>query len=274
MTRRMPERFFLLLSAMAFLLAACAAPQELNAPTATAVAALVQQRATDIARGHEATLVFQNGYAQATADARQAHVDEAANEWPVALIDPFTDNTIGWSLGVNDDDLTLIEWSLDNGRFLWQAECRQGFVWWQSVDSASYANFYMAVDVQQISGASSGSVGVVYRLTEEGEYYLFIIQNDGFFSVYQSTSEGWYALISRTPSSAIHLGEVNRLVVLAEDTHFDFLINGEWVAEVVDSDLSVGEVGLAIGLDNTGDVGEFIFDNLEVRALNFYAPPP
>ena len=60
-------------------------------------------------------------------------------------------------------------------------------------------------------------------------------------------------LIDWTASSRIRPNEPNMLTVGAQDSHFVLFINGEYVGEARESELSHGEVGLAAGLQNAGD---------------------
>ena len=81
-----------------------------------------------------------------------------------------------------------------------------------------------------------------------------------------SSSGCWKTQIKRTEASAIRPGEVNRLTVISEGSHYTFLVNDEVVGEADYSGLASGRVGLAIELSEAGDSAVYEFDNFELRA--------
>ena len=96
--------------------------------------------------------------------------------------------------------------------------------------------------------------------------YYFAIREYRWYSFSVLDNNEWTTLIDWTENSAIRHGEVNRLTVLAEGSHFVFFINDQYVGEADDSRLSRGRAGVAIELYNAGDKATFEFDNFKLLA--------
>lgn len=121
------------------------------------------------------------------------------------------------------------------------------------------------MESEQINGAKAAYYGLTFRKDDDENYYFFRVRDDRYFDFLLRYKEEWTTLIDWTKTSAIKPDDVNRLTVTAEGSHFSFYINNELVAEFDDSQLSDGEVGLAIGLSNADDEAVSEFDNFEVR---------
>lgn len=239
-----------------------------NNATATAQGERAIRMATEMASYAEATRSALNVHLQATEGALQSLFDSAAR-WPVQFEDTFdqVDEAKDWPLGSQDDPLASISWSITGGKYDWEAEAKDSFVWWAypTLDSAS--DFYLAASARQLSGPGTGEYGLVYRITENDDYYLFELSADGQFAVFLNDVNGWEALLDWQDSDAIQLEGVNQMAVIAQGEQFYFFINGQKVADLYDDRLAEGKVGLLIGLSNEGDAGRWEFDNFEYRSM-------
>jgi hypothetical protein len=198
-----------------------------------------------------------------TAEARTAI---ARASWPIVLSDKFDAQTNDWETGETDDRFTTGSLTITGGKYRFDLKANDGFIWWsRSLDNTSTTDFYAAVDAQQIVGPTSADYGLVFRW-QRGNYYYFEINESGQFSLSLYYFEKWETLVSWTSASAIRPGEVNRLAVGAEGSHFTFYVNGESVGEADDSRLPGGTVGVAVELSQAGDQAVFQFDNFEWRA--------
>ena len=239
------------ISALVFV-AALPSSSEVSA-TETASAFNVQAEATRLA--------FQENITLAEASRVQAF------SWPVVIDDSFDANLNAWTEDeMDDEELASISWSIQNGQYIWETTAKQGFVWriWPGMDPLS--DFYVSVDIQRTSGFGDAQYGVIFRNSDElTTYYYLEVSERQEFAVYLY-EDGWATLFPATFSSAILPGQVNHLEVVGQGSQFLFFINGEYVGEVHDTNLSSGEVGLAVGLANGGDEATFVFDNFVVRA--------
>jgi hypothetical protein len=211
-------------------------------------------------RNQQATQVA----ATATAEV-QYHIDivNTAREWPLAFFDSFYDNENEWQTGEIDDDYTTMMTSI-NGRYIWEAEAKQGFVWriWPQSDTVS--DFYISVEAQNTSKNHNAQYGLIFH-NNDGSYNYLEIRDNQSFRVLNLYEQEWIELIPSTFSALIQPGEANHLEVVAQSGIFYILINGELVGQTSSSYPTEGQVGLAIGLSEVGETATIEFDNFEFR---------
>jgi hypothetical protein len=190
----------------------------------------------------------------------------ARAEWPLVLADNFDEQANDWETGETDDRFTTGSLKIAGGKYRFDLMANDGFIWWsRSLNNTSTTDFYAAVDAQQIMGPASAEYGMIFRWGR-GNFYYFQINESGRFALSLYYFEKWETLVSWTPASAIRPGEVNRLAIGAEGSHFTLYVNGEYVGEADDSRLSDGTVGVAVELNQAGDKAVFQFDDFEWRA--------
>ena len=171
----------------------------------------------------------------------------------------------GWSVGHHSNERLEGLRTIGNGKYRWEVAAREDFIWSSTVKIKNLSDFYLAVDIQHISGPmTSASYGVVFRVDDD-DYYLFEIAGGNFCTASLQIGDEWITLIDWTHMNIIKTREVNRLAVVANGSHFLFFINDQYVGEVEDSRLATGRVGLSTGLWE-GDEAVFEFDNFELRA--------
>jgi hypothetical protein len=83
-----------------------------------------------------------------------------------------------------------------------------------------------------------------------------------FFAVSVQKDSQWLNLVDWRRTDTIKPNGVNQLEVIARESHFIFLINGQVVKEVDDDHFSQGLVGLAIEGYMLGE--KIIFDFIDV----------
>jgi hypothetical protein len=239
--------------------------QGLNSATATAQSSRASALATHVAVNLQTTLTAETVQATATAQALQMTL-QAARQWPIVISDVFDANQYGWPSGSDSDPtLAAINWSIADGKYHWQAEAIDGFVWWVTPDMQDVSDFYLATDVLQLSGPEEGEFGLIFRQGGESNYYVFEINNKAQFAIYLHQPDDWESLLNWSDSTAIRTGETNRLAVLAQGSQLLFYINDQLVANLNDPRLGSGKVGLLIGLSTPKDKGAWDFDNFELR---------
>lgn len=199
-----------------------------------------------------------------TAQAILTTVAEAGNNWDVILVDEFDSNANEWTVGEDDDEYANLIRTMDNGVYTWNATAKKGFVSWLPSPVKSTTNFLLTVEGRQTEGTNSADYGVVFRDDGKGNFYLFGINNEGFF-VSINFDNDWQDLIERTASDAIQPDVPNRLSVIANGSHFIFLINNQIVGETTDEHIPRGMTGLAIQVYEAGLQATFEFDNFELR---------
>jgi hypothetical protein len=186
-------------------------------------------------------------------------------QWPVAFADSFDNNTNNWSVGQGQIGAGQLERFIENGKYYWVLHTgKQNEILGVNSYPDSMTDFITSIDARFLSGEHNNATpfGIAFRRTDEGFFYIFVVNNNGFFRV-SLYKNGWTELINWTPSPAYKRGEANRLMVRAEGSKFDFWINDEHVGEVENNQLSEGYLGLVME-DYLGDV-VVEFDNIEVR---------
>lgn len=249
----------------AYLLAACTTAT-VSPATATARARRVAAQATQVAlQARQAALLDER---QATASA-QDRLDLLAqgSAWPVVLADTFDDNANEWVAGQRTGDYADASFTIADGVFHWEATSHQGFIWWNHPTVSSVTDFYLAVDYRSIKGPADAYVGLVMRLDEDGNYYLFSLRNDGDYSFDIYDNAQWTSVIAWTPSPAIRVDETNHVEIVAEGERFSLFVNGEWVVDTIDATISSGYSGLLIGMEEKEESAAWDFDNFVLRTI-------
>jgi hypothetical protein len=189
--------------------------------------------------------------------------------WDVNLTDDFSSNVNNWDVYTdNQTDFLKDSVGIQDGVLHWQMQALKGvFSWNYPKDVAAVGDFDAAVDVQQIQGSDLSDYGLIFRLLDKNNYYMFVVDEaDQEFAV-ESYENGWTTEVDWTTSKMIYTGQVNRLGVSARGNHFVFFINGTVVAETNISGISIGNVGVATDLYNAGDTQTVNFDNFMLQGL-------
>jgi hypothetical protein len=188
-----------------------------------------------------------------------------ASRQPALIFDPFVDNVNEWLEEDIDDEYTTMSLTI-NGRYIWDATAKQGFVWriWPQSDVVS--DFYLAVDAQNLSDNLDAQYGLIFRNDGDSYYYLEV-RDTQHFRVFSYIDNEWIELIPYTYTDAIYPGETNRLEIVAKDDEIYVAINGQFVGQTEGSYPSEGQVGLIIGLANENEEATIAFDNFELRPL-------
>jgi len=263
LTRINPHIFRILLFTLLLSAVSCRnnqlAPEESTAQANRAITL-----ATQMADNLEATRQIESVQAEATIQAMESLLAQA-EAWPVAIEERYNNNDMNWPTGEGDDPLADIQWGIQDGQYRWQATANDPFVWWTLPDMETYSNFYLGVELQQLSGPPDGEAGLVFRLSE-GDYYLFEINASRQYSVYFHNQDGWETLQDWKNTDAIPRNGSSELSVIADREFFLFFINGHYLSTLFDTRLSSGSAGVLAGLSNTGDQGEWVFDNFILRS--------
>lgn len=206
---------------------------------------------------------------------REEHVLAPKNNvntpvWPLVLSDNFDDNALAWPEGERESAL----WSGDRsitpgGRYRWEVVAYDGFVSVATPDDmSSLTDFFVSVDANLVAGDELMSFyGIAFRIQESADtsnYYLFKVADDQTFKLSLSQGDEWTTLIDWTEATAIRPGAMNTLAIVAEGSHFVFVINDQEVAEYTDSQLAKGRIGVAIEVEEDEDA-VFEFDNFELH---------
>jgi len=198
----------------------------------------------------------------ATAQAIQTTIANAGSQWNILFSDVFDTNKNQWATKTDDEYATIVR-EVKNGKYKWDATAKKGFIEWITINTRSVSNFFLTVEAQRIDGSSS-DYGLIFRNDTKDNFYYFAIADEGFF-VSLNYNDEWKDVIDWTQSSAIVPEAPNRMTIIAESSHFIFLINDQYVADVTDEHILKGTTALAIQVYEADLKANFEFDNLELR---------
>ncbi len=185
--------------------------------------------------------------------------------WGTLLYDNFTSNEDNhWLVGSQSSEwFDPVNRVIADGRYRWEATVKKANsiskVW---LGDYQVSDFHLIANTKHIAGIRANSAwGLVFRLRDNQSYYWFRMTDSKFFGVSVSENGQWRDLVEWTRTEAIKPNGVNQLEVIARETHFVFLINGQIVSEVDDDRFARGLVGLAIEGYTQGE--KIVFDFLD-----------
>jgi len=89
--------------------------------------------------------------------------------------------------------------------------------------------FDLTVQAQAVDGPLNNGFGVVFRLRDPRNYFLFLVSSDGYYRVVREVDGVQRELSTWIPSPAVNqgIGATNQLRVTASGGEFRFYVNGE-----------------------------------------------
>lgn len=186
--------------------------------------------------------------------------------WPIILSDTFVNEANGWPSGEAADEFGISKWMFSNNQLIWEASAKESFIWWAVPNAPQTSDFYLKVAAQQTQGSEASAFGLIFRLLDEENYYIFEITPAGQYSLYQHGATGWSAILPWSTSSAILTNAPNDLSILAINNVFSFFVNSEFLASYANNALSQGQNGLFVSLFNPASQATWEFSDFELRA--------
>jgi hypothetical protein len=169
----------------------------------------------------------------------------------------------GWALG--EDGLQRT--ALVDGALEFALNEADQFRYIYNLDRSA-RNFYAAVTGSMAACQSRDRLGLLFRVRDGRNYYLFEVDCDGRYRV-SKVIEGaltplkdWTAAAALGPGS----GAANELAVRAEGARLTLAANGERLVEVEDDTFAEGALGLYVGSDPSSGLTAR-FDDLRVWVI-------
>lgn len=173
-------------------------------------------------------------------------------------VETFADNSRGWDVFDSADVLSGIE----NGhyRFTFFGE---NFFQWASAPG-TYDNLELKVTATHGDGPDAYMAGLLCRLVDADNFYLFSISGDGYFRVLKYVAGQAQALYDWTSSPALNTGvnASNELHVRCIGRRLILSANGALLANVIDESHSSGQVALVAAAYTTRAPVSVDFSNL------------
>lgn len=170
----------------------------------------------------------------------------------------FEDNTTGWARIANDSGIM----DYDQGGYRILVRQPELNVW--STSEKNFGNVRVEADVIRLNGPDENRMGLICRY-EAGDYYFFIISNDGYYVIGKFIG-GMTLLLGQSEmqtSGAIQTNTMNHLRADCIGNTLTFYINFTQVATATDTDLPTGDVGVLAGTF-TEPGADVLFDNFVV----------
>jgi hypothetical protein len=181
-----------------------------------------------------------------------------ASPGDVLYQEEFDDNTSGWDRIANDGG--IMDYDGGGYRFLVR---QPGFNLW-STPEKNFGDVRVEADVFRLDGPDENRTGLMCRY-QNGDYYFFIISNDGFYAAGKYIG-GQILLLGQAEmqfSEFIQQQAVNHLRADCIGNTFTFFINFNQVTSFQDSDFPNGDVGLLAGAFSEPGV-DVLFDHFVV----------
>ena len=166
----------------------------------------------------------------------------AAPSGTVLFKDEFDANATGWDRFANDGGIM----DYFNGGFRILVK-KPGLNFW-STPHKNYGNVRVEADAMKLAGPDENRMGLMCRY-QGGNYYFFIISNDGFYGIGKFI-KGQTVLLGQEEmqkSPLIQPNAVNHLQADCIGKTLAFILNGSQLAATQDGDLSSGDVGVLAG---------------------------
>lgn len=225
------------------------------------IVATVQAAAGATASMRNATATVRR--ATAIAESAQNRLETGA-QWTSVLSDTFDRDTGHWSLGIYDQPDRVEKRIISEGKYRWEIAGMDDDLKEIKVPVDPLSDLYVAVDVRQVSGDPNINYGLTFRQDSRGNYYYFAVNNQGEYLLSLYYNRQSVTLIPPTPASTYKPFRTNRLTVLAEGPRLMLFVNDQYMAQVQDTRLTGGLIGLVIGVGK-GRLAAFEFDNFDLR---------
>jgi hypothetical protein len=186
----------------------------------------------------------------------------AAKQWPIALLDDFSNSGRQNWPAIDDAGEAVIEsfdltFQLDvvtGGDVQYALYKRSGVILGE--------NFLLSMESS--SKEQTGCYyGLLFKVTDQGDYYWFQIRHGNMYKLSQVLNGNATDLI---PEKSLPSGmEVSSLSVLGKGTYYQLYINDKLIDVFLDGTINNGLAGIGTVTCQYLDQAQFAFDNFEIR---------
>jgi len=191
---------------------------------------------------------------------------ETADENGLLFLDDFSNDDSGW---YSNGDPSAVA-AYDGGGYRIVVTQETSAVW--AVPGRLFTDVRIEVSADKKSGDDDNFFGLMCRVqgsTDTANFYLLMISSDGYYGIAKRVNGGELALVGQQKmqfSDAINLGSgVNHVRADCVGESLSLYANDVLLAQVVDGDLTTGQVGLLAGTFSVPGTN-ILFDDLAVYA--------
>lgn len=165
-----------------------------------------------------------------------------ANAGDILFQDEFENNTTGWDRVSNENGI------MDYDQGVYRILVQQPTMNFWSTPEKNFRDVRVEADVIRLNGPDENRVGLICRY-QHGDYYFFIISNDGFYAVGKFIGGNTILLGQSEMQSSdfILTNSINHLRADCIGNTLTFFVNFNQIASVQDTDFPSGDVGLLAG---------------------------
>jgi hypothetical protein len=182
--------------------------------------------------------------------------------------DNFVNSCVGWEIpDVENTNPTGKPPTLSCGKGLFLRQPDPHKVDWV-VPHKNWENVVIEVDATIVSGVAESDHGVLCRLNDKGQFYMFTISGDGQYAVWRRNGiNDFTKMTENTYSNSIHpQGQTNHIKAVCNDVTLAFYVNGVKLIQInTGKDILSGDVGLIVGTRSSGDL-VVRYDNFKVTS--------
>lgn len=172
--------------------------------------------------------------------------------------DDFSSADPGWNLDSDES----VKRAIEDGEFLMEVIDPQTDAW--STHTIAPADVVIEVEARKVSGPDMNNFGMICRYRDADNYYFLQYGSDGTYAIMRYLNGEATMLVEWASSTAMNTGEAtNLLKIECVGNTISQYANGVLLASVEDNALSSGQIALAVGTYEEGDV-TVKFDNLVV----------
>ena len=194
--------------------------------------------------------------------ARPPAAEGQGTDQPDTLLfqDDFSSPISGWDRVSEPDGVT----DYVNGVYRIFVNAANTDVW--ANPDLQFMDVRVEVVATKVGGSDNNDFGVLCRVTDEGNFYFFLISSDGYYGI-GKMSAGRQILIgmeAMPPSEKIQKGGgPNHIRADCIGNKLTLYVNGEMIHEVQDDEYIAGDVGLIAGAYDTPGT-DIYFDDFTV----------
>jgi hypothetical protein len=178
----------------------------------------------------------------------------------------FNESTGAWMNGDQTSEYGDFNATREQNALLWEFKSK-GQNWVHSEwlnDTVLPAGFFTQVVTFQVrDGAEGLGVGLIVRLQDKDNYYLFEVYNNQQFGVYALENGEWKEIATGT-APALRQNDWNSLSLVGGDGDYDFYLNDTLLTLVSDSRFSDGLAGLLVEVPEDATDVAVLFDQIDI----------
>ncbi len=179
----------------------------------------------------------------------------------VLFIDDFSDPTSGWQEITRRAGTA----AYGDGQFVITASLDGSLMW--ATAGQDFSDLTIEVDATQVLAADNNlnAYGVMCRMQRDDSGYLFQVSGDGYVNITRAGHDDFVTLTDWETSGAVIQGNsTNHIQAVCAGSRLALIVNGETVAEVIDTTYTSGNIALAATTFEEAQPTTIHFDNLVV----------